>query len=461
MPIDRRSFLRTTCTGLSGMTLLPFSSTSRTDRPNILFLLTDDQRWDSLGCMGNPIVQTPHIDHLALQGTLFENNFTTTAICCTSRATLFTGRYGSTMDLHRFDKALPAEAWQASYPMLLRQSGYRTGFVGKFGIGDPLPDKDFDYWDGFPGQGTFYEKEIFKGKHLTQAMTESACHFLEECGKDQPFCLSVSYKAPHSNPEFAERIFPPDERDRDLYKDVVFPPAKTGDEAHRQQLPEFIRESEGRIRRLGWYKDEQETTRDYFRLITGVDRSVGDILATLQTKGLEDNTVIIFTGDNGYFLGEKGFEGKWFMYEESIRTPLLIRDPRLPAHLCNRREKRMTLNLDMAPTLLDLAGLPAPAAMKGRSLLPLVQGEQPAWREEWYYEHLFPHPKIPRSEGVRTGKWKYIRYMDIEPVYEELYNLESDPHEEHNLAGDPAFLSRLEELRTRCARLKAEATGKG
>ncbi len=135
MPIDRRSFLRTTCTGLSGMTLLPFSSTSRTDRPNILFLLTDDQRWDSLGCMGNPIVQTPHIDHLALQGTLFENNFTTTAICCTSRATLFTGRYGSTMDLHRFDKALPEEAWQASYPMLLRQSGYRTGFVGKFGIG--------------------------------------------------------------------------------------------------------------------------------------------------------------------------------------------------------------------------------------------------------------------------------------------------------------------------------------
>lgn len=461
MAINRRSFLKNTCSGITGMTMLPLLSSSRTEKPNILFLLTDDQRWDSLGCMGNPIVQTPNLDGLAKDGLLFENNFVTTAICCTSRATLFTGRYGSTMDLHRFDKALPGEAWQTSYPMLLRQSGYRTGFVGKFGIGDPLPSADFDYWEGFPGQGSFYEKEIFEGKHLTQVMTESACRFLESSGADQPFCLSVSYKAPHSNPEFPDRIFPPDKRDLDLYKDVVFPTPKTGDESHRQRLPEFIRESEGRIRRQNWFKDEQETTRDYFRLITGVDRSVGDILDVLREKGLEENTVIVFTSDNGYFLGEKGFEGKWFMYEESIRTPLLIRDPRLPANLRGRREKRMSLNLDMAPTLLGLAGISAPPAMKGQSLVPLLQGEQPTWRSEWFYEHLFPHPKIPRSEGVRTEKWKYIRYLDIEPVYEELYNLETDPHEEYNLAGDQSYHSRLEELRISYTRLKTEAIGKG
>lgn len=425
-------------------------------RPNLIFLLTDDQRWDSLGCMGNPIIKTPHIDGLAKEGVLFKNHFVTTSICCASRATILTGRYAGTMDLHRFDKALPDEAWKTSYPMLLRAAGYRTGFIGKIGLGEPLPDKDFDFWSGFGGQGNYYEGKPFEGKHITQRMSEQAVEFLKGCQPDQPFCLSVSFKAPHSNPEVKERPFAPDKRDLNLYSDVEIPLARTASEESRQRLPEFLRESEGHIRREAWFADVQETTRDYYRLITGVDRVVGEILAELERLNLRDNTVIVFTGDNGYFLGEKGFEGKWLMYEESIRTPLVIYDPRLPAGRQGQQVESMTLNLDFAPTLLDLAGVEVPQAMKGQSLTPFLRGESPVWRKDWYYEHLFAHPKIPRNEGVRTERWKYIRYVDTQPVYEELYDLVNDPFEETNLAGIAEHEATLKELRDRCAQLKKE-----
>ncbi len=459
---SRRHFIEaglaaTTVAGLSSRITGVASPPTEGRKPNLVFLLTDDQRWDSLGCMGNPIIQTPHIDSLAREGVLFKNNFVTTAICCSSRASFFSGRYAGSMDLHRFDKPLPEDIWRTSYPMLLRMAGYRTGFIGKFGLGEPLPDKDFDFWEGFPGQGNFYEGKPFKGKHLTHRMGEQAVEFLNGCRPEQPFCLSISFKAPHSNPEVAERPFAPDKRDLKLYSDVEIPLAKTASEESRQRLPEFLRESEGYIRREAWFKDVQETTRDYYRLITGVDRVVGEILAQLDRSGLRDNTIIIFTSDNGYFLGEKGFEGKWLMYEESIRTPLVVFDPRLPAELRGRRLDPMTLNVDIAPTLLDLAGIEIPKPMKGLSLVPLLQGESPSWRKDWYYEHLFPHPKIPRNEGIRTERWKYIRYLDTQPVYEELYDLANDPLEETNLAAIPEHQTVLKELRERCDQLKKES----
>lgn len=443
--------------GLSSLIPADTAPAGEGQKPNLIFLLTDDQRWDTLGCMGNPIIKTPNIDSLAREGTLFPNNFTTTSICCASRATILSGRYAGTMDLHRFDKPLPEEAWRNSYPMLLRTAGYRTGFVGKFGLGEPLPDKDFDFWAGFPGQGNYYEGIPFEGKHITRRMGEQAVEFLKGCHPNQPFCLSVSFKAPHSNPEVADRPFAPDPEDLKLYSDVEIPLTKTANEASRQRLPEFLRESEGYIRREAWFKNVQETTRDYYRLITGVDRAVGEILAQLDRMGLRNNTVIVYTGDNGYFLGEKGFEGKWLMYEESIRTPLVIYDPRLPTKSHGLSLTAMTLNLDIAPTLLDYAGVEIPTAMKGHSLAPLTRSESSPERTEWYYEHLFAHPKIPRCEGVRTEHMKYIRYIDTQPVYEELYNLSLDPYEETNLAGLPEHEEVLKELRARCEQLKKES----
>ncbi len=456
---SRRDFLKTGAAvgalGLAGLSLPRRASGGDATRPNILFLLTDDHRADALGCMGHPFLRTPNIDRLALEGVLFRNHFVTTAICCTSRASIFSGRYGGPMDLHRFDKELPEEVWRNSYPMRLREAGYRTGFIGKFGVGNRMPVEDFDFWEGFPGQGSYFEGELGKGTHLTRRMGEQASAFFEGCTPDRPFCLSVSFKAPHSQPEYGDRPFPPDPEDAELYKGVSIPQPKTGDEAHRARLPEFLRESEGRVRRLAWFKDADETSRDYFRLITGVDRSIGVMLRALEERGLADNTVIVFTGDNGYFLGERGFEGKWLMYEESIRTPLVVYDPRLPVDLRGLRLAPMTLNIDIAPTLLDYAGVASKGPMAGKSFRPFVEGRHPEWRTEWFYEHLFKHPKIPKNEGVRTTTHKYIRYVETDPMFEELYDLTQDPLEENNLAQDPAHKEMLAKLRERCERLKA------
>jgi arylsulfatase A-like enzyme len=362
------------------------------------------------------------------------------------------------LDLHRFDKALPSEAWLNSYPVLLRQAGYRTGFIGKFGIGDPLPKEDFDYWAGFPGQGKYFQEEG-KGVHLTRRMGHQALEFLDGCMADQPFCLSISFKAPHVQDDGIRRLFPPDPADEDLYAGTHIPAPELASEETWRRMPEFLRESEGHVRwhtRFGTPEMFQSTAKDIYRLITGVDRVVGETLRELEERGLRDNTVVVFTSDNGFFFGERQFEGKWLMYEQSIRTPLVIQDPRLPAGLRGRAVNPMTLNIDLMPTLVELAGLGVPKTAAGRSLAPLIRGERTEWRKEWFYEHLLDHPRIPRNEGVRTEQWKYIRYLDQAPVYEELYDLESDPQEVTNLAHEERFRGRLESMRERWKDLKEQ-----
>jgi arylsulfatase A-like enzyme len=409
--------------------------------------------------MGTPIIQTPNIDQLARQGTLFQNNFCATAICCTSRANIFTGRYGTPLGLHRFDKPLPEEAWRQSYPMLLKAAGYRTGFIGKFGIGDPLPKDDFDFWRGYSGQGRYFEDPDGKGVHLTRRMSGQALEFLEGCTSEHPFCLSVSFKAPHVDDAATVNLFPPDPADLGLYAKDVIPEPKTATDAAWKRMPGFLRESEGHVRwqtRFGTPAMFQDTAKNIYRLITGVDRAIGEMIAKLEERGLRENTLIVFTSDNGFFMGERRFEGKWLVYEESIRTPLIVFDPRLPATLRGRRLDPMTLNLDIAPTLLDFAGLEPPALMRGRSLRPLLYGEDTDWRKEWFYEHHFEHPKIPRSEGVRTERWKYIRYLDTAPLYEEIYDLSADPLEQTNLVAEEAHKETLMGLRERWRVLKGQ-----
>jgi arylsulfatase A-like enzyme len=418
-------------------------------RPNILFILTDDQRWNALGCMGDLQVQTPNLDRLATQGVLFRNHFVTTSICCVSRASIFTGQYERRHGIGDFTRPLTAAQWAQTYPALLRQHGYYTGFIGKFGVA-----QEFDYWRGVAGQGGryFIEPNDPTQTHATARMGGQALEFLHRCPRDQPFCLSISFTAPHAR-DHMPREYTPDRRDEPLYTNATLPHPPTATESYFQLLPKAVQSSEARTRwhwRFDTPEKFQRNTKDYYRLITGIDREVGRILAELQTSKRASNTVVLFTSDNGYFLGDRGLAGKWFMYEESLRDPLIICDPRQPPGRRGRTEAAMTLNIDFAPTMLDLAGLPAPAGMQGRSLMPLVRDQRPSdWRTDFFYEHHFGPAILPPSEGVRTERWAYIRWINQKPLIEELFDLQSDPLEGHNLAADPAHAATLAHLRDR------------
>jgi arylsulfatase A-like enzyme len=448
-------------------------------RPNIIVILTDDLRFDALGFAGNSILRTPHIDSLAARGTVFTNSFCTTSICPVSRASLITGQYERRHGIADFKTPLTATQFAATFPALLRRNGYRTGFVGKWGLGEPLPHAEYDVFDGFPGQGAYFAKGAEgKGEHLTARQAAQAARFLEGCSAERPFHLQISTKAPHVQDDNRVRPFPPDPRHESLFLDVTVPKPRTATEAHFRALPEFLRESEARARwRVRFANDElyQRTVKDYYRLIVGIDELVGTVLDQLQKKKLADNTVIIFTSDNGFYLGDRGLAGKWFMHEESIRVPLVICDLRRPAPTAGgsgaKTRPEMVLNIDVAPTVLDLAGIQAPAVMQGHSLRPLVEGAimqrqslrppveggEPSWRDRFFYEHRFRHPRIPTSEGVRTTRWKYVRYTSIDPVYEELYDLSADPLEEHDLAKQPGSARTLDDLRRQWRLLAKDA----
>ncbi len=427
-------------------------------RPNILFLLTDDQRWNALGCMGDPNIKTPNLDHLAREGVIFRNHFVTTSICCVSRASIFTGQYERRHGIGDFSKPFTAAQWAQTYPALLRKHGYRTGFIGKFGVGNAKAiaamAKEFDYWRGLAGQGGryFIQPDDPTHMHATARMGGQALEFLAGGSTNQPFCLSISFIAPHAR-DHMPREFTPDLRDESIYADNVIPHPPTATEAYFEQLPKSVQTSEAR-RRWHWRFDTpekfQHNTKDYFRLISGIDREVGRIRAELKERGLADNTVIIFTSDNGYSLGDRGLAGKWFMYEESLRDPLIIFDPREPAYHRSRTEDAMTLNIDFAPTMLSLAGVTPPFGMQGRSLVPLMANHHPSdWRTEFFYEHHFGPKILPPSEGVRTEHWAYIRWVNEDPLIEELYDLDSDPLEAHNRVTEPHDAETLAQLRAR------------
>jgi len=427
-------------------------------RPNIIFFLTDDMRWDAMGCAGNKIIRTPNLDNLASQGTLFKNCFCTTSICAVSRASFLTGQYARRHRVGDFDTLLSGEAFAETFPALLRKAGYHTGFVGKWGLGGALPENEFDFWAGFAGQGRYFAKG--DPEHMTCKLTRQALRFFHEAPAEKPFLLCMSFKAPHCQ-DGAPKQFQPEHRFESLYADATIPVPPTATQKAFEALPPFLQQSEGRTRwqrRFATPEMYQNAVKDYYRLITGVDDAVGQVVKTLDELKRNGNTAIIFTSDNGFFLGEHGLAGKWFMYEESIRLPLLIRYPQTPKSLRGRHIDPMVLTIDIAPTILDFAGVTAPAGMQGRSLKPQVMGESPAWREAFFYEHHFDyHGRIPQSEGVRGQRWKYTRYIATEPVYEALFDLKADPGEEHNLAGDPQYAATLEQMRDRWRTLQKQA----
>lgn len=445
--------------------LASWANAQSTARPNIIFILTDDHRWDALGHAGNDIIQTPNMDQLAEDGLYFKNAFVTTPICAASRASIITGMYERTHEFTFGTPPLSEPYIDISYPKLLHDAGYRTGFYGKLGMN--LENKrDTSLFDEIYTTGTDgYFRLVGEGwgehVHLTDHTTDKALQFIKKTDKKQPFCLSISYNAPHADDASPQQYFWP-ERNNALYDDITIPEPTLGDPAHLGALPPFLRDSlyMGRIRWRWRYETPekyQQMVKGYYRMISTIDDNIGRIRAVLEEQGLAENTIIILIGDNGYFLGERSLAGKWLMYENSLRVPLIIFDPK--AEVQGTIEE-LALNIDIAPTIIDFANLEIPNVMQGKSLLPFTKKEVENWRDQFVCEHLFEIPQIPKSEGLRTKQWKYFRYID-HPEVEELYDLEKDPLETNNLALDPAWQAMVakfrEELNQKLEKLEAES----
>ena len=425
---------------------------------NILILYADDWRFDTLGCAGNPVVKTPNLDQLAGNGFRFTRNCVTTSICGVSRASLFTGQWMS-----RHENPAMKEfktPWAETYPGLLRANHYFVGHIGKWHNGK-FPAENFDFGRSYSGKHWMKQSDGTP-VHVTQKNENDALEFLRTRPADQPFCLTLAFFATHaedSNP----KQYLPQPASMALYQDVTIPLPKTATDEAFRNLPPFLatEQNEGRVRwhwRFDTPEKYQEMMKNYYRLASEVDATCGRVLEELKKQGQLDYTLIIFTGDNGYFHGEHGLADKWYPHQESIRVPLIIRDPRMDPAKHGGTNDDFTLNVDLAATILAAAGIKAPATMQGRDIAPLyLSAEKPAWRDEFFYEHVPVNAgnKIPASEALVRKDWKYFYWPDSK--LEQLFHVETDPFEENDLAGDPAQASRLAAMRERFNELKAAA----
>ncbi len=434
-------------------------ATAAKARPNFVFFLVDDLRWDAMSCAGHPFVKTPNVDRLADSGARFTNAFVTIALCAPSRAVFLTGMYSHsngvwTNEGQEYDHSIPTFASE------LRKAGYETGFVGKFHMAPTAePRPGFDYWLSFVGQGIYQDPKLnengrsFQAQgYMTDILTQHAVEFVKK-QRAKPFCLCVWHKAVHGP-------FTPAERHKDLYADAKMPePVAFQDNLNGKPDWQKERGQNGVRRRLPANEQRKwnphpEKTIDYFRTLAAVDDSVGSVMKALQETGALDHTVLIFAGDNGFFHGEHQFGDKRLAYEESIRIPLVFSGPGIK----NGTPDQMVLNLDVAPTILDMAGVKPPATMQGRSFKAILAGEKPAWRTSFLYEYFQEAwlARIPTMIGVRTLDSKYVTYPLISDL-DELYDLKPDPHEMKNLATDPASAGKLAELKAELDKVKQEA----
>ena len=425
---------------------------------NVLVLYADDWRYNTLGCAGNPVVRTPHLDQLATEGIRFTRACVTTSICGASRASLLTGQWMSRHGNPAF--AMFKTPWAETYPGLLRANGYFVGHVGKWHNGK-FPAGNFDFGRAYAGRHWMKQADGTK-IHVTQRNENDALEFLRTRPADKPFCLTLAFFATHAEDGNPLQYLPQPESMK-LYQDVTIPvPPNATDESFRR-LPPFLahEKNEGRVRwhwRFDTPEKYQAMMKNYYRLATEVDATCGRVLAELEKQGLLENTLVIFTTDNGYFHAEHGLADKWYPHEESIRVPLIIRDPRMAKTAHGRTNDDFALNVDLAPTILAATGIPAPATMQGRDLAPLYLAEQkPAWRTEFFYEHamLTSVDFIPASEALVRKDAKYLFWPDFKR--EQLFDLQADPAEENDLIADPAEEKRLSEMRRRFSELKAAA----
>jgi arylsulfatase A-like enzyme len=465
----------------------PPSAGADTTRPNLVVVVVDDLRWDEFGAGGHPFLETPNIDRLAREGAWFVNAFHAVPLCSPNRATLLTGQFPSRHGIiDNVSRSLASHRLE-TFPRALQQAGYRTAFLGKWHMGnDPSPRPGFDYWVGMPGQGRSINPQFFEDGALhevpgytTDLLTDRAIGFIQR-ERERPFLVYLAHKAVH--PDVVQRDdgsvdpasdqgYIPAPRHKDRYRDRPWPrPAggalssdlggKPAVRRALERLPGGADTSHGAHTTPMWEGDA--TIRRRAEMMLAVDESLGRIMAALDSLGLLDRTAIVFTSDNGFFFGEHGLTTERRLpYEESIRNPLLLRYP--PRVAAGTRPAGLALTVDLAPTLLELAGLQPGTGIQGRSLVPLL-GTPPAdWREsvlvEFYtYENPFPHLLDMDYRAIRTDRYKYVHWVQ-HPDDDELYDLEQDPHELRNLADEPGMAAIRDELRQELGRLVLQAVG--
>lgn len=502
------------------------------EKPNIIFLLTDDQRWDSVGFMGEKIGQTPNLDKLAADGVTFNQAYVTSAICTPSRACYMLGQFERKHGINfNSGTSMSAEAWAKSYPVLLRNAGYFTGYVGKnhLPIGDQgyrtgLVDRSFDYWYAGHHHISFYPKDFheifdnsaadtqaeiitegalaFLDPNSNEAFMGNAINFLEKRTDAKPFMLSICMNLPHGfSMERMKMKSTDDELYRTAYRDQQesMPMPNfwvSGDDLKENKLPEDVLLQDLRQGGYNWVADEAQTRERMVRVmqaVTGIDRLVGNLRAKLEEMGMADNTVIIYSSDHGLFNGEHGLGGKSLCYETCMKVPMVVYDPREKG---GKRLDNLVQSIDVAPTILSLAGIEVPDSMQGKDMTPLLRGEKTEWRDAAFGENLWSTIfGNPRCETVRTAEYRYIRYFKNdnrakrertpqkewytvsdetandyaasitasikgeEPVYEELFHTLEDPYEAVNLVDDPKYATMLHQMRATCNQLVAEAKG--
>jgi len=471
----RRDFLRTV--GLSAATAAVAGCTTKLTRadgrPNVLFILTDDQRWDCLGVAGHPYLKTPHLDRIAAEGAHFTNTFVTTSLCSPSRASFLSGLYAHTHGVSNNFTDYPSE--MTSWPMRLQQEGYETAYIGKWhmGEGDDSRRPGFDTWISHKGQGEYFDTEfnvggtrkVLKG-YYTHVVTDEALKWLRR-PHEKPWCLILGHKAAHTP-------FTPEPKYEHLFDDVEVPYPDSA--FHLEGKPEWIKERIDTWHGIygpiyGFRKDFPDTSpesvkefarfvRSYWACLKSVDDSVGRIYEALKATGDLDQTLIVFAGDNGMFLGEHGMTDKRSMHEESIRVPMLARYPALIPP--GTKVEAQVLNIDLAPSVLDICGAEPLTGIHGMSWKPLLPGKTDGWRTAWYYEYNYEKqfPYTPNVRGVRTDEWKYMEYPpggpDARAYKAELYHLTEDPQERRNLIDDPQYKDVVARMKQDLARLKKE-----
>jgi arylsulfatase A-like enzyme len=441
--------------------------------PNVVFVLTDDQRADAVGYHPNPLlgIQTPHIDRLAAEGARFDNMFVTTSLCSPSRASFLSGTYTHTHGVRDNFTDYPHQL--QSFPLLLQKAGYNTAYIGKWhmGEGDDSRRPGFDYWVTHKGQGKYYDtrfnvdgvRQTVAG-YYTDRVTDMALDWLARKNDEAPFLLVVGHKAPHGP-------FVPEPRYAHRYDEVPYPYPASGfqlqDKPHwiverlptwhgiygplygfRKQFPDTRPEA---------VADFERFVRSYVATINSVDDSIGRLYAALQRGGELDNTIFIFASDNGFLFGEHGMIDKRTMHEASIRVPLVVRYPATikPGTVVEEQ----VLSLDLAPSVMEMTIDQPMRNIQGKSWAQLAAGQTQEWRDAWLYEYNYEvqFPYTPNVRGIRKGDWKYVAYPhgDGGPLrhMEELYNMASDPQESTNLANNPASATRLAEMRLALASL--------
>ena len=450
------SFLFMLISTICGFNASNAQQKSTEDKPNIIFILTDDQRFDAIGYAGNKYVETPQMDDLAKSGTYFNTAIVTTPICAASRASLFTGLHERAHNFNFQTGNVREEYMANSYPTVLKNNGYYTGFYGKYGVRYNDLDKQFDEYEDYDRNHSFKDRRGYYYKtidndtvHLTRYTGQQAIDFIDKnATNEKPFCLSLSFSAPHAHDSAPDQYFWQAETDK-LLTDITIPEPELGDDKYFNAQPKIVRDGFNWLR-WTWRYDTpekyQHSLKGYYRMISGIDLEIAKIRKKLEEKGLEKNTVIIVMGDNGYFLGERKLAGKWLMYDNSIRVPLIVFDPRVNSH---QDIDDMVLNIDVTQTIADLAGVKAPDTWQGKSLLPIVKKEtNTIARDTILIEHIWDFSEIPPSEGVRTEEWKYFRYVNDKSI-EELYNLKKDPKEINNLIGKKKYKAVADNLRAK------------